>query len=299
MGIQPNFAGGAVHITGYPASAGGLMVDSTQTVTVDPNFTTLMGTPTGEGSSGGPEWVYGAGGNPYVVGLVSAESVTTGANGQSIGFNLQITAPVLKQIMTWGSQDDSGVAGPFVQVYDTTGGTWVPDALTHLYTGPVPGIQEQYVDISPDSVNITAKAPNYFIHTGSGNDAVALLSGTNVVDGGAGSNFLTSGTGTDTFYVDDRGATTDIWSTVAKFHAGDTATVWGVAPGTTALNWADNQGAPGSTGLTLHATAAGRLTASLTLAGFSQADVASQRLTVQYGHDPVSQSDYLYVHDNR
>jgi len=231
MGIQPNFAGGAVHITGYLASAGGLMVDSTQTVTVDPNFTTLMGTPTGEGLSGGPEWVYGAGGNPYVVGLVSAESVATGANGQSIGFNLQTTAPVLKQIMTWESQDDSGVAGPFVQVYDTTGGTWVPDALTHLYTGPVPGIQEQYVDISPDSVNITAKAPNYFIHTGSGNDAVALLSGTNVVDGGAGSNFLTSGT--DTFYVDDCGASTDIWSTVARSSPLRATPVWPATPPST------------------------------------------------------------------
>ena len=100
----------------------------------------------------------------------------------------------------------------------------------HVCTGPVAGIQEQYVTVSPDSLNIAAQASNYFIHTGSGNDAISVLGVTNVLAGG---------TGTDTFYVDDRGASA------------------------------------------------------------TQADMASQRLTVQYGHDAASASNYLYVHDNR
>ncbi len=299
MGVLPGFAGGAVHVTGYPGDAGGSMVDSTQSMTVDPRFTVLDGVSIGEGSSGGPVWEYGADGLPYVVGVVSSGSVAKDANGQIAGFFTQITDTVSKQIAAWVRQDDNGAAGPSVQAYDATLGRSFPDALTHLYSGPVAGVQEQYVTVSPDNLNITAAAPNYFIHTGSGNDAISVLGGTNAVDGGAGSNFLAGGTGTDTFYVDDRGAGADIWSTVANFHAGDSATVWGVSPGLAALNWADNQGAAGFTGLTLHATSAGQPTASLTLAGFSQADMASQRLTVQYGYDASSLSSYLYIHDNR
>ena len=299
MGILPGFAGGAVHVTGFPGDAGGAMVDSAQSVTGVPRFTVLDGLSIGEGSSGGPVWQYGADGLPYVVGVVSSGSVAKDANGQSAGFFTQITPAVSKQIVAWVHQDDAGAAGPSVQAYDATLRQSVPDALSHFYTGPVAGIQEQYVTVSPDNLSITAGAPNYFIHTGSGNDAISVLSGTNALDGGAGSNFLAGGTGTDTFYVDDRGAGADIWSTVAHFHAGDSATVLGVSPGLSVLNWADGQGTPGFTGLTLHASTAGRPTASLTLAGFTQADMASGRLAVQYGYDAASASSYLYVHDNR
>jgi hypothetical protein len=37
----------------------------------------------------------------------------------------------------------------------------------------------------------------------------------------------------------------------------------------------------------------------LTLAGFTRADMASGRLTVQYGRDAASASDYLHGYDNR
>src|ERR1700753_1179799 len=110
-------------------------------------------------------------------------------------------------------------------------------------------------------------------HSGNGNDAIAASSGINVLDGGTGSNFLTGGSGADTFFVDDRVATTDIWGTVVGFHAGDAATIWGVTPQAFGLPWVDGQGAAGFTGLTLHAAAAGRATASLTLTGYSQADL--------------------------
>lgn len=151
------------------------------------------------------------------------------------------------------------------------------------YSGPVAGLQNEFVNVSPHNLNVVALSPNTFIHTGSGNDAVQVASGRNVVDGGTGSNFLSAGSGTDTFFVDDRNAPSDIWSTVTAAHGGDDVTVFGVTQKDFALSWADNQGAAGYTGLTLHAVAAGKPTASFTLAGFSTGDLASGRVVVSYG----------------
>lgn len=118
------------------------MIDSTQTVAVDPAYTLLDGTALGPGSSGGPVWIYGAGGLPYVVGLVSNETLSLAVNGQIPSSNVQITKATYNQIATWESQDDKGALAPSVQVYDATLGKSVPDALTHLYARPVPGVQE-------------------------------------------------------------------------------------------------------------------------------------------------------------
>jgi Ca2+-binding RTX toxin-like protein len=164
------------------------------------------------------------------------------------------------------------------------------------YAGPVAGIQNQYINAGTDGLNITASTPNWFIHSGGGNDAIAVSGGTNVLDGGTGSNFLTGGSGTDTFFVDDRNAPADIWSTVNNFHAGDSATIWGVTPQGNTLDWADGQGAAGYTGLTLHAMAPGVPTASLTLVGFTQSDLNDGRLSVSFGSS--NGSSYMYVHDN-
>jgi serralysin len=158
-------------------------------------------------------------------------------------------------------------------------------------------LQEQFIDVSSDSLNITTSTPNWFIHSGSGNDALAASSGTNVLDGGTGSNFLTAGSGMDTFFVDDRGPTADIWDTVNHFRAGDAATIWGVPPADFNLAWVDGQGAAGYTGLTLHATAAGEPTASLTLAGFTSTDLNDGRLSISYGTS--GGNAYMYVHANR
>lgn len=168
------------------------------------------------------------------------------------------------------------------------------------YSGPVSGLQGEIIMITPDNLNVTASVPNVFIRTGSGDDGinVSMMNGNNVLDGGGGSNFLTGGSGSDTFFVDDRGATADIWSTAVNFHAGDGATIWGVTPQDCALTWADGQGAAGFTGLTLHATTVGKPTVSLTLAGYSRADMANGRLSVSFGIDPASGSAYMNVHGN-
>jgi V8-like Glu-specific endopeptidase len=100
MGIEPNFTGGTVNITGYPVSAAGAQVQSVQHVTQDPNYTLLDGTALGRGASGGPVWIETADG-PEVVGLVSSESTTS-----SKGYNTQITTAVFNQIQAWMQQDD-------------------------------------------------------------------------------------------------------------------------------------------------------------------------------------------------
>ncbi len=110
--------------------------------------------------------------------------------------------------------DPATVLGAF----DTTTNTAMV-AIGDPYPGPVAGLQHQYINTTSDNINLTASSPNWFIHSGSGEDAIAANSGTNVLDGGTGSNFLTGGSGTDTFFVDNRGATADIWSTVVGFHA--------------------------------------------------------------------------------
>jgi galactose oxidase len=186
---------------------------------------------------------------------------------------------------------------PDIAVLDTTTGQSVL-AAAQPYAGPVGGLQEQYINITSDSLNISVSTPNWFIHSGGGTDAIAANSGTNVLDGGFASNFMTDGSGTDTFFVDDRTPLADIWDTVAGFHAGDAATVWGITPQDFSLDWVDGQGAAGFTGLTLHATASGKPTASLTLAGFTQADLANGRLSVSFGTDPASGSTYMLIQGN-
>ena len=185
------------------------------------------------------------------------------------------------------------------------------------YNGPVAGLQNQFITVTADNVNITATKPNNFIHTGSGNDAIDLSlfggtgSGTNVVDGGGGSNLIAVsafGNSVDTVFIDDRAATADTWSTVSNFHKGDAVTIYGVTPSAVTLDWEDGQGAAGFTGLTLHVIEQGKPIASLTLtgytgvvgptgaAGYTKADLGNGRLGVSFGNDPASGSSYLYVH---
>ena len=185
---------------------------------------------------------------------------------------------------------------PYFAVMDGTtgqGSTMAGDA----YNGPVGGLQHQLIMLISDNLAVSAAVPNSFIHTGSGNDAidVSAVSGNNVLDGGTGSNFLVGGAGSDTFFLDARNAPASTWSTVGNFHSGDAATLWGLTPQDFALSWVDGQGASGHQGLTLHATGnAGQPEASLTLAGYSTADLSNGRLAMVFGHNDGG--NYLYVH---
>jgi Ca2+-binding RTX toxin-like protein len=187
---------------------------------------------------------------------------------------------------------------PNFLVLDTTTNTRLPANGT-AYSGPVAGLQSEYIYTGSDNLNVTATVPNVFIHTGSGEDAIDVshANGNNVLDGSTGSNFLVGGTGDDTFFVDDRSPSADIWSTVANFHAGDAATIFGITQSGFNTSWVDGQGATGYTGLTLHVTGSGHPTASLTLAGFSTADLSNGRISTSWGTE-ADGTPYLYVHAN-
>jgi autotransporter passenger strand-loop-strand repeat protein len=171
-----------------------------------------------------------------------------------------------------------------VSLVDTSTGQSVP-IIAVPYSGPVAQLQHQYIYPGTDNVNITLSDSNWFLKGGPGFDALQAFGGYNVLDGGTGSNFLTGGSGTDTFFVDDRSPPGDIWSTVNNFHQGDDATVFGIVQ-SPAVQWFDNQGAPGFTGLTLHVFGQNAPTASLTLVGYSSSDLSNGRLAVQFGNEP-------------
>ena len=185
---------------------------------------------------------------------------------------------------------------PVLAAVNTTTGQTVA-AQGQPYTGPVANVQRQYINITPDNLNVSVSTPNWFIHSGAGEDAIAVSGGNNVLDGGTGSNFLTGGSGTDTFFVDERGATATTWSTVENFHAADAVTLWGVSQAGFQINYLDGVGAAGATGLTVLAQAAGKPEVLLTLPGFTQADLAG-RLGVTFGTDAASGSAYMNIRVN-
>lgn len=175
----------------------------------------------------------------------------------------------------------------------TTGASFA--ASSAAYSGPVSGLRMQFWNPTPDDLNIAAAVPNVFIYSAGKENALSAVSGTNVLDGGSSSSFLSGGTGTDSFIIDDRNASTDFWSTIVGLHQGDSATLWGVTQQDFLPGWQDNQGAPGYTGLTLHATDAAGHTASLTLAHYDRSALDNGQLAVSFGTDPSSGSAYMLI----
>jgi hypothetical protein len=199
------------------------------------------------------------------------------------------------------------VVGPpnYFAVRDqTTGGSWL--ATGSAYNGPVAGLTNEIIVATSDNINITAKVANVFISTdgGTGEDAIAVngVNGNNVLNGSNGSSFLYGGTGDDTFFVDDRIATTNIWSTIVNFHSGDNATIWGLTATDFTLSWINGQGAVGFTGLTLDATAAGKPIAAATLSGYTMADLTDGKLSISFGTTAnlpgLPGSNYMQIHAN-
>ncbi len=195
-------------------------------------------------------------------------------------------------------------SGNFVVGNQTTGQQTSPGG--DKYVGPVAGVDTQLLLITPDNLNISATVPNVFIHSGSGTDAidVSRVNGNNILDGSTGSNFLVGGTGRDTFFLDDRNAASDVYSTVVNFHSGDNATIFGVDPVSFHVAIQDSLGAVGAKGLTYTFSAPGKPNASIVIVGFSTADLANGRLTVSYGTNadlpgqPGSGGVYLNIHGN-
>ena len=181
-------------------------------------------------------------------------------------------------------------AAPSFAMSDTaTGAITHPDGET--YSGPVTYLQQQFIYTGSDPVAIGTSSPNVFIHGGPADDAIAVSSGQNVLDGGTGSNFLVGGTGDDTFFLDARGGQVT-WGTLVNFHRGDTAAVWGFDPANSNWSWDGTAGAPGYTGPTLRAAIGGSaVTTSITFANMSATDQA--RLVIVAGNS--SGQPYLSI----
>jgi V8-like Glu-specific endopeptidase len=282
--LGSDFAGGAAYVSGYPASANGALESPAQNVSLVSGYSILQGYSLGAGSSGGPVWTPGADGSPSVDGLVSTEN-------DGIGYDVQLTTSAVNEIEGWATQDEAPAAP--LTVFDTATNAGAT-ATGSTYSGPVAGLEHTYANITTDSLDIVATTPDWFITSGSGKDAITVTSGTNVINGGSGSNFLTGGNGTDTFYVDATAPDQDIWSTVVHFHAGDAATLWGVSPATARITWADDQGAAGYGGLTLHSETDNGTSASLTLDTYSKDDLSDGRLAIAYGTN-AALGPYMYI----
>jgi len=195
-------------------------------------------------------------------------------------------------------------SGNFIIADQTTGQRNV--ASGEHYNGPVSGLDQQFVLVNPDNLNITATIPNAFIHSGSGTDAVDVShsNGNNVLDGSTGSNFLVGGTGRDTFFLDDRNPTADVFSTVVNFHAGDNVTIFGVNATNFQTLIRDDQGAVGAKGLTYTFSAPNQPNASIVIAGYNTGDLTNGRLSAVYGSNadlpgqPGSGGPYLNIRGN-
>jgi hypothetical protein len=152
--------------------------------------------------------------------------------------------------------------------------------------------------ITPDSLNITTTAPSSFIASGVDSGASG-----NGVDGGSGSKFLIGATpGNDQFAVDVRNLTSGIFSTIANFHSGDSATILGVSLADFNVNLFNDVGAPGFTGLTFAFDQPGHPMANVVLAGYSIADLTNGRLSQTLGITPDPQggpgTPFLTIHGN-
>jgi uncharacterized repeat protein (TIGR03803 family) len=241
-----------------------------------------------------------------------ASDLIADATGNLYGTTTGVSAIDQAQI-TDGTAFELSGAGfmapvPFA-IDDTTTGVQSVSQGTP-YSGPVYGLVDQYINATAtDTLAVAAGVPNTFIRIGSqgGSGEAAIdvshVGGTNVLDGEYGSDFLVGGTGPfsfDTFFVEDGAfsqSTSSVWSTVVNFHAGDAATIWGITQnGSFNLNWVNGQGAAGYTGLTLNVTAPGVPEASLTLSGYTTANLPTgtdPTLTTSYG--TVNGTPYLYI----
>lgn len=251
--------------------------------------------------------------NPAAYGLTNVTSpVWTGSYTSATSGTLTATTPLAQnQHLFWDNlhptetghqavadlaeQDLSGL--PVLIVSDITTGT-VTSGQGTPYVGPVAGPQQQFINITADSLNITATTPNWFIYSASTIGAMQATGGTNVLDAAAGSEFMTGGTGVDDFYADARTASSTIWDTVTNFHANDAVTLWGVSPRDFALSYVNAGGAAGYTGLTLVAAEPGKPDVLLTLTGYTTADLSNGKLAVASGTDSASGSAYTFIHAN-
>jgi hypothetical protein len=221
--------------------------------------------------------------------LTNAEALAAGSIGLSINGS---QPPAVASTDTDDETASASSSGNFT-VTDTITGVTTQEA-GQAYTGPVTYLTSEYVAVTQDSLNITSSVPNAFIVTGAGNDAVdtSKAAGDNVISAGGGSNFITGGSGNTIMFMDIR-SSVDVWDTNTDFHAGDAITLYGMTP-SQMYSWWDNLGASGYTGLTMLVQVSGQPNATLTMTGYSTADLSNGRLSMGYGGQDTT-NPYLLI----
>ncbi|MBV9747930.1 MAG: cellulase family glycosylhydrolase [Acetobacteraceae bacterium] len=192
---------------------------------------------------------------------------------------------------TSSTSSTAPVADNFGAIDQTTG--VASEVSGHAYTGPVGYLRQQLTLAGSDRMAVSARVDNVFIK-GSGNDALAVLGGQNVLDGGTGSNFLVGGTGTDTFFTDAR-TSAFVWNTIVNFRPGDMVTLYGFVAGQSSYSTTPSEGASGYQGLTVNADIAGngQATAKVTLAGLTTSDLSH----LAFSTGTVGKIPYLAIMD--
>jgi Ca2+-binding RTX toxin-like protein len=177
FGLDPNYQGGVVHVTGYPAESQSFYTQTDQqgNVSADPNYSVLdygSGLNVIPGNSGGPLWVdLGTSGNPqpYAVGIVS-----------TTGYAVQLTSADVQTIQNWESSDSYLWASTPNQVIGTQG----DDALQGTSGNDV----------------IFGLAGNDSLLGHEGNDLVCGNEGDDIVVGGQGDDTAVGGQGNDVVF---------------------------------------------------------------------------------------------------
>jgi hypothetical protein len=238
----------------------------------------------------------------------------SGVTSETTGFTLAVTDPSVSKTATDTKttvieSPTSTTTGTGQPIGPPSGNYYVQDETTgksyyspgEPYTGPVAGLTSDISFVTTDNLNITAIAPNSFIHTGSGEDGINVSgsNGNNILDGSTGSNFLIGGSGNDAFYIDDRAPAANVWSTIVNFHTGDAATIWGITQQNSTMTVSNGLGAAGFTGLTLDFNVPGQPVAGVTLTGMTSADMTNGTLAISYGRTGdlpgLPGSDYMTI----
>ena len=159
----------------------------------------------------------------------------------------------------------------------------------------IPAYGSSFSDITSDSLSINTQVANAFIVSGTGNDIInAQGGGTNVLDdtGGAVNFEIGSTAGNNAFFL-DASQNPVTWNTIANFHKGDFAVIYGIGPQNLATNAANGLGVTGYSGLTLETYQNGGA-AFVTFAGHNSSELGSS-LATEFGTDPSGRSFMLVV----
>lgn len=138
---------------------------------------------------------------------------------------------------------------------------------------------------------IAAEEPDVYILGGTGEDAIAVTSGKNVLSSQGALTWFVGGSGTDTFYVDAKKAEL-AWFSILNFHAGDDVTLWGFVPGSSSYSWAPSSGVAGYKGLTLESLSSSGVPAYITFPGVACSDIS--RIGTAAGS--IGCQNYLLIH---